>query len=618
MPHGQELFGSIYEKGQMVFREGEPGDTLYIIQSGAVEVSRGRGKDKVVLTLLERGDFFGEMALIDERPRSATVTAISHSRLLRLTRSSLLERIGRDPGIVLQLVTALCERIGRADQRLRSMVGTSESLRRALADGSGSLEEETSSSSNELRDEPSDKGATTPELDLAYLVNVWRATGDVLDFNLGDLIFQEGDPGDVMYLIADGWVEISQGVGEDKCTLAYLGANDFLGEMAIVTGRPRSATASAVTKVRLLPIARDDFYQVVKTHPELALYILQMLIMRLREKEAALDAPQESLDVVRRSVPPLLRKEGRIKVCFVSLSTCGGCSAVLVEDEAALAGLLEGATISYCPMLMDQGELSEAEIVVVDGAVRTWEDEDILKEARIKSRYLVAWGTCAAFGGIPALANQHELEDLIGESYGQTLDPFAYYLSGSPALEHSIYQEKGLPLLRRAGKIDNFVKVDYYLPGCPPLLALLMSLMNELKGEKQGAASRNIVRAECGRKPPKIPVEDFQLFPKPDWPANHCFASRGALCMGFVTKGGCGAVCPRNGLPCWGCRGPSGAALKRMGQGDSFEQLVLSTLARRCQLPEKKIRPVIRAARNQGASVLNFDQHFVSTHSKLR
>ena len=85
----KSFFGSIYERGAVVFHQGEPGNSMYIIQSGAVEVSQCQGKQDVVLTLLERGDFFGEMAQIDQQPRSATVRAIHRARLLPLTRSSI-------------------------------------------------------------------------------------------------------------------------------------------------------------------------------------------------------------------------------------------------------------------------------------------------------------------------------------------------------------------------------------------------------------------------------------------------------------------------------------------------------------------------------------------------
>jgi CRP-like cAMP-binding protein len=81
-----DLFGRTIAKGRIIFRQGDPGDEMYIIQSGAVEVSKIRQGRKIILTLLEKGDFFGEVALIDSKPRSATVTALTRTRLLVATQ----------------------------------------------------------------------------------------------------------------------------------------------------------------------------------------------------------------------------------------------------------------------------------------------------------------------------------------------------------------------------------------------------------------------------------------------------------------------------------------------------------------------------------------------------
>jgi CRP/FNR family cyclic AMP-dependent transcriptional regulator len=84
MSHKEDVFGKAYERGTVVFRQGEVGHSMYIIQSGAVEVSQIQGHHEVVIAVLEKGDFFGEMALIDPERRSCTVTAIGHTRLLSM------------------------------------------------------------------------------------------------------------------------------------------------------------------------------------------------------------------------------------------------------------------------------------------------------------------------------------------------------------------------------------------------------------------------------------------------------------------------------------------------------------------------------------------------------
>jgi F420-non-reducing hydrogenase small subunit len=630
MSMGEELFGTIYEKGEVVFRQGDPGDTMYIIQSGAFEVSQLRDDQKFVLAFLGKGDFFGEMALIDKHPRSATVTAIRRSRLLPLTRASLLERTRHDPGVVLHLLKGLSQRIEKTNNLLRSVVQGDETLLSLLEISRGqcpiesqpdivlkrekdSLSFKESQMTQELEDITMQKQLQPQALHFS------KDQKECIWFEPGDTVFHQEDHGDAMYIILEGEVEISQESEKDRYLLARLCPGEFFGELAIIADQPRVATASVAKRTQLLPIKRDEFFEKMKAEPELALYILQVLIMRLRGMLSFMEAPEKSSSKVLCNIPPSLHKKGSIRTAIISLSTCGGCPAVLLEDHEELLKLLEKVHISYCPMLIDEREIGDVEVAIVDGAVRVKEDEEKLLEARNKSRYLVAWGTCATFGGIPALANQYDLEELIEESYGQTQDPFAYYLSGARGVGKTAYQESELRMLRRLGKLNDFVKVDYYLPGCPPKISILSQLVNELRGEGQTIKPRPIVCSECNRKTLKTHfVESICAFPRPEWKSDHCFVSLGALCMGFVTKGGCGAVCPQAGLPCWGCRGPSESTLKRLDEGSSFEEIILKSLVIRTRQIEENVKPLLKIARRRTNSSLNFRQNFVSDRSRIR
>jgi F420-non-reducing hydrogenase small subunit len=627
MDKGEELFGTIYQKGEVVFRQGEPGDTMYIVQSGAVEVSQFRDDKKEVLALLERGDFFGEMALIDKHPRTATTVAIHRTRLLPFTRYSFLERVHYDPGVALHLLKGLSQRIAKTGRLLRSAVEGDEDLLSLVENtrreffmtpedtGVKSAEEKESHPFREFKTSAvsQTKGESPPQI-LLFCMDQEECTW----FEPGETIFRLGDPGDTMYVILEGEVEISQGLEKDKYLLARLSPGEFFGEMSILTNRPRSASAVALRRTLLLPIRREDFLEKVKAKPELALLILQVLIMRLRMMLSFLEAPEKSTSVMVCSLPPPLKKTGTVKTAIISLSTCGGCPAAIIEDQEELTKLLEKIDISYCPMLIDEHEIGDVEVALVDGAVRVKEDVEKLIEVRNKSRYLVAWGTCAAFGGIPAFANRYEIEELIEESYGQTQDIFAYYLSGVRGVDQSAYQENELRLLRRVGKLNDFVRVDYYLPGCPPRAGILGQLIRELTGEGQVMKPRPIVCSECNRKPLKTPADSIWLFPKPEWEIDQCFTSLGALCMGFITKGGCGALCTQGGLPCWGCRGPSESVLKNMEEGNSFEEVLLKSLIVRTRQNGENVKQLLRSARRQGNHSLSFRQNFISDRSKTR
>lgn len=97
----------------------------------------------------------------------------------------------------------------------------------------------------------------------------------------GDVLFNEGDRGEIMYLIREGKIKITKGKGDEEKTLAVLKEGDFFGEMAIIDGSPRSAGAVAVTPVSLLVIDKESFKEKLRENP-LIEYVLETLTRRLR------------------------------------------------------------------------------------------------------------------------------------------------------------------------------------------------------------------------------------------------------------------------------------------------------------------------------------------------
>ncbi len=93
--------------GELIFDSGDPGDCLYIIASGRVQVHDG----DLVLNYLEDGDVFGEMAVLDPQPRSAAVTAVTDTHLLRLSRQPVHELINTQPGVGHAIITVLCRHL---------------------------------------------------------------------------------------------------------------------------------------------------------------------------------------------------------------------------------------------------------------------------------------------------------------------------------------------------------------------------------------------------------------------------------------------------------------------------------------------------------------------------
>ena len=102
----------------------------------------------------------------------------------------------------------------------------------------------------------------------------------------GDVVFREGEPGETMFVIRKGKVRISKQVRGGEKTFAVLGSGEFFGEMAILTGQPRSATATAIEDVMLLEVDARRFETMVTTQAEIAVRIIQKLARRLEDADA--------------------------------------------------------------------------------------------------------------------------------------------------------------------------------------------------------------------------------------------------------------------------------------------------------------------------------------------
>ena len=107
--------GKVYQNGEVIVRQGDVGDAMYVIQSGSAEVVEEVGGKPVPLAVLNANDFFGEMALFECQVRSATVRAVGTVRVLTVDRKTLLRRIQQDPALALRLLEHLCQRLRMLD-----------------------------------------------------------------------------------------------------------------------------------------------------------------------------------------------------------------------------------------------------------------------------------------------------------------------------------------------------------------------------------------------------------------------------------------------------------------------------------------------------------------------
>ncbi len=113
-----------YEPNEFIFRQGDPGDLMYLVQDGEVEVLQDLGGYENQVAVLERGDFFGEMAVLEEEPRTHSVRAIKTSKLIKIDRAGFQSMLTRNAEIAVRMIRKLSLRLlSTEDMLVRAWAG---------------------------------------------------------------------------------------------------------------------------------------------------------------------------------------------------------------------------------------------------------------------------------------------------------------------------------------------------------------------------------------------------------------------------------------------------------------------------------------------------------------
>lgn len=248
---------------------------------------------------------------------------------------------------------------------------------------------------------------------------------------------------------------------------------------------------------------------------------------------------------------------------------CGGCEVTILDIGEPLLDVLEQVQIVHMPVLMDhklfgqtgertEMEIPEAEVGILSGGIRTEEHKTIAREMRAKCKTLIALGSCACFGGVPALANQYATEEVLEKVY-----------RGSVSTEPDGIPREQIPALTdRVYAVHEVVKVDLSLPGCPTTPEMVAgALLSLLQGKPYSVVSKSVCD-ECPTRREKKAVSTLKRrFESPEFTPGRplsemrCLMEQGFLCLGPATRGGCGGSdgvprCIRAYQPCEGCFGP--------------------------------------------------------------
>jgi CRP-like cAMP-binding protein len=103
--------GNVYQDGEVIIRQGDVGDCMYVIQEGQVEVVAEQGGQNVLLAVLEAGQPIGEMAIFERQPRSATVRALGQARVLTVDKRNFLRHMHKDPSLACHMVQTMSHRV---------------------------------------------------------------------------------------------------------------------------------------------------------------------------------------------------------------------------------------------------------------------------------------------------------------------------------------------------------------------------------------------------------------------------------------------------------------------------------------------------------------------------
>ena len=266
---------------------------------------------------------------------------------------------------------------------------------------------------------------------------------------------------------------------------------------------------------------------------------------------------------------------GKPKFAMYWAASCGGCEIAVLNIGEKILDVDAIFEIAFWPLAADYKYHDVCgysdgyiDVCLFNGAIRTSENEEMAHLLRQKSKILVAFGSCAYEGCIPALANLTTREAIFRTAYltsPSTDNPGQLRPQPKTLVpEGELYLPTFFPAVK---SLDQVVEVDYTIPGCPPephqVWAVLQVVAQALVGAGELPPSGSIIGAgnlavcdECPLEKHEKKIERFyrpyEMIPTPGL----CLLEQGLVCLGPATRSGCLARCPQVNMGCRGCYGP--------------------------------------------------------------
>ncbi len=210
-----------------------------------------------------------------------------------------------------------------------------------------------------------------------------------------------------------------------------------------------------------------------------------------------------------------MENKPKTRIAFFDFADCEGCQLQLTYLDETFLDILK-----YCQIVNFREAFSERsdeyDIAVVEGSIHRAHDEERVRKIRENAKILIAYGACATTGGVNGLRLRYSQEEA----------------------KRIVYPDRQYPL--DAGEpraVDQVVKVDYYVYGCPTHNSEFIKVLRNILMGTDYINPNYAVCVECKLK------------------ENVCLFEKDQVCMGPVTRAGCGAWCTSYGNTCYGCRG---------------------------------------------------------------
>ena len=235
-------------------------------------------------------------------------------------------------------------------------------------------------------------------------------------------------------------------------------------------------------------------------------------------------------------------KYSKPKIAIFDLTDCEGCELQLLNLKGKLLKLAEIVDIPIWRLAKTPTDFGPFDVALIEGTPMSRDDIKLAKKVREKSKIVVAVGACAHLGGIPAAVDEKKRDKFLKEVYGDK------------------YKSKAVS----AKPLSAYIHVNHFIHGCPIDLDEAERVIVDILMDKNPIRPSHPVCLECKER------------------ENPCLFLKGEPCQGPITEGGCKAVCPSNGLRCWGCQGPVKYAnygameknLERLGFKDQDENIM--------------------------------------------